>query len=107
VEAKTTRLTRKTPLSDLRDVSHALVLAAGGRRDAAWVHLGHDRPKRRGKRRCLVRARPMRRWRGRPAPGRSAAGEKTGTFVHSVHSDLRNTYSQAMHIVHERPSFLV
>jgi len=27
---------------------------------------------------------------------------KTGTFVHNVHSHSRNTYSQAMHVVHER-----
>ena len=27
---------------------------------------------------------------------------KTGTFVHNVHTDSRNTYSKAMHVVHER-----
>ncbi len=27
-------------------------------------------------------------------------------IVHSVHSDSRNTYSQAMHVVHECPSYV-
>jgi hypothetical protein len=27
---------------------------------------------------------------------------KTGTFVHNVHNDSRNTYFKAMHVVHER-----
>ena len=31
--------------------------------------------------------------------------QKTGTFVHNMHSDPRSTYSQVLHVVHEHPGF--
>jgi hypothetical protein len=58
VGAKTTRLTRKTTSSGPRNVSHTRVLATRGPRDAARAHLDHDRPKGRGRKRCLGRASP-------------------------------------------------
>jgi hypothetical protein len=35
--------------------------------------------------------------------GHTVVKTKTGTFVRNVHSDSRNTYSQFMHVQHERP----
>jgi hypothetical protein len=63
VGAKTTPLTRKTPPSAPRDVSHALVLATRGPRDAVRAHRGHSRPPRNAVRGCcLLRARPASRY---------------------------------------------
>jgi hypothetical protein len=53
VGAQTARLTRKTTPSAPQDVSHALVLATRGRRDAQRAHFGHDRPPRDAERGAL------------------------------------------------------
>jgi hypothetical protein len=46
----TSRLPRNTPPCAPGDVSHTLVLAARGRRDAKRAHRGHDRPTRKNAR---------------------------------------------------------